>query len=290
MNRTSPPQRTLLIGATGTVGRHVAHQLSTTTTKIRALLRNPQTANLPPQIELTQGDLTNPESLDHPLTNIDSVLLIYTAPPQFIAPVIERIATKAKRIVFLSAPIKTPHPFFQQPNPLRHTTEKIDQAIQTSGLEYTFLRPGIFAANALHWWAPQIRAGNTVRWPYLSVPTAPIDERDIATVAVQSLLDPKHANADYVLTGPESLTQHEQISTIARAINRPLQIEEMSPDEARQEWSATWPTAAINMLLNAWHAAQNQPAYISNTFETLTGHRPRTFATWANDNAQAFQP
>jgi hypothetical protein len=42
------------------------------------------------------------------------------------------------------------------------------------------------ASNALGWWAPQILAGDLVRWPYLLVPTAPIDERDIAAVSVRA--------------------------------------------------------------------------------------------------------
>jgi hypothetical protein len=32
------------------------------------------------------------------------------------------------------------------------------------------------------WWAPLLRAGDEVRWPYGAVETAPIDERDIAAV------------------------------------------------------------------------------------------------------------
>ena len=47
----------------------------------------------------------------------------------------------------------------------------------------------MFAANTLHWWAPQIRAGDVVRWPYGAVETAPIDERDIAAVAVRALTE-----------------------------------------------------------------------------------------------------
>jgi hypothetical protein len=26
------------------------------------------------------------------------------------------------------------------------------------------------------WWAPQIRVGDVVRWPYLAAPTAPVGE------------------------------------------------------------------------------------------------------------------
>lgn len=147
----------------------------------------------------------------------------------------------------------------------------------------------MFAANALRWWAPQIRAGNLVRWPYLATPTAPVDERDIASVAVRALCEDNHAGAEYVLTGPESLTQFEQLSIIGRVIGRPLRIEEMSPDEARREWSPPWSPSIVNMLLGAWDAAINQPAFVSSTFEEITGSRPRTFLAWAMDHARDFQ-
>src|SRR5262249_43430522 len=160
--------RILIVGATGTVGRHVASQLAATGTKVRALVRNPDAARLPVQIEIARGDLGVPETLDQPLEDVDAVFLVWTAPPEFVAPALERIANNAQRIVFLSAPFKTAHPFFQQPNPARSLAEKIEQVIESSRLQWTFLRPGMFAANALRWWAPQIRAGNVVRWPYLA--------------------------------------------------------------------------------------------------------------------------
>jgi uncharacterized protein YbjT (DUF2867 family) len=64
--------------------------------------------------------------------------------------------------------------------------------IKVSRLCWTFLRPGMFAANARPWWAPQIRAGDVVRWPYAAAPTASIHERDIAAVAVRALLEAGH--------------------------------------------------------------------------------------------------
>jgi hypothetical protein len=111
-----------------------------------------------------------------------------------------------------------------------------------------------------------------VRWPYLNAPTAPTDERDIAAVAVRALCEDGHAGADYVLTGPQSLTQAEQVLTIGRAIGRSLRIEEMSPDEARRELLPVLgsPTV-VNMLLNAWAAAVGQPAFVTSTFSELTG-------------------
>src|SRR3954471_2512591 len=185
--------RILVIGGSGNVGRHVVDQLAAAGARFRVMTRNPDAAGLPPQVEVLRGDLTVPETLDRCLQEIDTVFLVWVAPPAAAAEALERIAKHARRIVFLTAPLKTPHPFFQQPNPSKAMAERIERLIETSGLEWTFLRAGIFAGNALHFWGPQIRAGGVVRWPCLDVPTAPVDERDLAAVAVCTLCEDTHA-------------------------------------------------------------------------------------------------
>jgi uncharacterized protein YbjT (DUF2867 family) len=253
------------------------------------MVRNPDAAQLSPQVEIARGDLTIPETLDGCLANIDAVFLVWTAPPTAVAPALERISRHARRIVFLSAPLKTPHPFFQQPNPARNLAMQIEQLIEASGREWTFLRPGMLASNARLWWAPQIRAGNTVRWPHLAVPTAPIDERDIAAVAVRALCEDGHAGAEYVLTGPQSLTQGEQISTIGRAIGRSLRIEEIPPENAVRELLSIMPAPIAQMLLDAWAAAAGQPAFVTSTVQDLTGTPARTFLQWATVHAAVLR-
>jgi uncharacterized protein YbjT (DUF2867 family) len=142
----------LVIGGTGTVGRQVLSRLAAAGAQVRAMARNPGAARLPPQVEVVRGDLTLPRTLDGCLDGIDAVFLVWTAPAAAVAPALERIAKHARRIVFLSAPHKTAHPLFQQTNPLRAMVEQIERLIETSGLRWTFLRPGMFAANALRWW------------------------------------------------------------------------------------------------------------------------------------------
>jgi uncharacterized protein YbjT (DUF2867 family) len=282
--------RILVIGATGNVGREVVGQLAETGARFRAMTRHPDAAGFPPQVEVVRGDLTSPDTLDRCLQEIDTVFMVWVAPPDAAAGALERIANRARRIVFLTAPLKTPHPFFQQPNPARDVAERIERLIETSGMEWTFLRAGMFAGNARHFWAPRIRAGDVVRWPYLNAPTAPTDERDLAAAAVRTLCEDGHAGAEYVLTGPQSLTQAEQVHTIGRAIGRSLRVEEMSPDEARSELLPVLGSpAVVNMLLNAWAAAIGQPAFVTSTFAALTGVPPRTFFDWATDHAAEFR-
>jgi uncharacterized protein YbjT (DUF2867 family) len=281
--------RALVIGATGNIGREVVSQLAAAGAPARALSRRPEAARFPPQVEVVRGDLSDPGTLQDCLDGIDAVFLVWTAPPDTVAAALERIARHARRIVFLSSPHKTPHPFFQQPNKIRGLHAEIERVIESSGLEWTFLRPGMLAANARFWWAPQIRAGDVVRWPYTAAPTAPIDERDIAAVAVRVLCEDGHAGAEYVLTGPQSLSQAEQVDTIGRALGRSLRVEEISPDQARRELLAVMPALIVNMLLDAWAAALGQPALVTATVAERTGIPARTFFDWATDHAAEFR-
>jgi uncharacterized protein YbjT (DUF2867 family) len=283
--------RALVIGATGNVGREVVSQLAVRGAQVRALSRDPQAMRFPPQVEVVCGDLTRPETVDECLEGVDAVFLVWSAPPSTVAAALERIANHAQRIVFLSSPHKTAHPFFQagQPNPMAALHAEIEQLIASSGREWTILRPGMFAANARFWWAAQIRAGDVVRWPYASAPTAPIHEQDIAAVAVRALCEDGHAGAEYLLTGPQSLTQAEQVHTIGTVIGRPLRMEEISPDDARRELLSLMPLFVANMLLNAWAAAIGQPALVTSTVREVTGTPARTFLEWATDQAADFR-
>jgi uncharacterized protein YbjT (DUF2867 family) len=279
----------LVTGATGRVGRLVVKELLAAGVPVRALTRRPSAAELPAAVEVFAGDLGAPESLDPALRSVGAVFLLWTAPPATTGAVVERLAAHTRRVVFLSSPHQTPHPFFQQPNPMAALHAGIERAIAGAGLDSTMIRPGMFASNVTFWWADAIRNGGVVRWPYGAAETAPIDERDIAAVAARALYQDGHAGGDYVLTGPESLSQAEQVSIIAETIGRPIRFEELSPDEFRREAEGRWPPPVVNMLLNAWGAAIGQPAFVTSTVADIVGTPARTFRQWATDHAAAFQ-
>jgi uncharacterized protein YbjT (DUF2867 family) len=107
--------RVLVIGGTGNVGRHVVDQLEAAGARFRVMTRNPDAAGLPSGMEVVRGDLTVPETLDPSLDGIETVFLVWVAPPAAAPGALERIAAHARRIVFLTAPLKTPHPFSSSP-------------------------------------------------------------------------------------------------------------------------------------------------------------------------------
>jgi len=279
----------LVTGATGRIGRAVIGQLRAASVPVRALTRrSAAAAALPADVEVITGDLTEPGSLDAGLRGAGAVFLVWTAPPATAPAVVERLAADARRVVFLSAPHQIPHPFFQQPNPMAALYAEIERLIAATGLESTIIRPGVFASNSLHWWAPAIRAGHAVRWPYGAAETAPVDDRDVAAVAARTLYQDGYAGGDYVLTGPESLSQAEQVRIIGDVLGRRIAFQELSPDEFRRETAGSWPGPVVDMLLAAWGATIGQPAFITTAVSSILGSAPRSFRQWAAGQATAF--
>jgi uncharacterized protein YbjT (DUF2867 family) len=276
----------LVTGATGRVGRAVVGQLVEAGVPVRALTRRPASAALPENVEMVAGDFTEPESLDAALRGAGAVFLVWTAPPGTAPQVVERLAAHARRVVFLSSPHQTPHPFFQQPNPMAVLHAGIERLIADSGLESTIIRPGMFASNVVAWWAATIRAGGVVRWPYGAAETAPVDDRDVAAVAARTLCQDGYAG-DYVLTGPESLSQADQVRVIGEVLGRGVRFEELSPDEFRSETAGSWPRPVVDMLLDAWGATMGRPAFVTSAVTDILGSA-RSFRQWVADHAGAF--
>jgi uncharacterized protein YbjT (DUF2867 family) len=168
-----------------------------------------------------------------------------------------------------------------QPNPVAALHAAAEHAVRESGLAWTILRPRWFAANSL-WWAPAIRAGRPVRGAYPEAVTAPIHEADIADVAVEALTGTGHDGATYLLTGPEILTQAEQIEVLG------AKFERITPEQARDELLRSVPAAIADTLLAQQAGLTARDIRLSGDVEAVTGHPPRTFRQWAGEHRAAF--
>ena len=279
----------LVIGATGNVGRNVVSQLARTGAHVRALTRNPDAARLPDGVNVMRGDLSVPSTLRDCLEGVDTVFLVWrNLSPAIVPALIDELAKRVRRIVFLSS-AAVRDDLETQADAIGKIHYEIEEQIRKSGLEWTLLRPGAFAANTLTWWGPQIRQGDVVRWPYGNAAWAPIHERDIAAVAVRALTEDGHGGAKYFLTGSEPLTQIEQVRTIGEVIKRPLRFEELSPDAARQQMTAFMPPFIADRLLQLWAGMVAAPVPPTETVTEVTGAPARTFREWAVDHARDFQ-
>lgn len=271
----------LVTGATGNVGRHLVAELLTAGAKVRALTRDPATARLPTEAEVARTS-------DMPLDGVASLFLNPAVFWHGLDDLLPRAADHGvRRVVMLSSSAALDD---DPSNDLAVHHLEIERAIEASGLEWTFLRPGEFASNALGW-RKEIRAGEPVREPYAAARFAPIHERDIAAVAAKALLTDALIGARPVLSGPEQLTQPEKAALIGAAIGRPVRFEEIDPAEAREEMLARpyMREGMVDVLLRRRASAVDHPTEVSPEVERITGRPARTFAEWAADHADDFR-
>jgi len=276
----------VVVGGTGTVGRQVVTQLTDRALAVRAVSRGLSHGPVPSGAQEVTADLADPASLEPVLADADSVFLLWpftsAEMTAALAPKVAEIAARhVPRIVYLSA-----QPAAERPESFWALVER---AIEESGAEWTFLRPSGFAANTLMW-ADQIRAGGVVRWPFGGARRTLIDERDIAAVAVRALSEDGHGGARYLLTGPEVLTQAEQVSVIGQAIGRDLSWDELPKEAAVEALAAAWGDRPFaENAVQAWEWFVDHPETVTSTVEDVTGAPAHSFADWAAANAAAFR-
>ena len=277
----------LVTGATGKVGRQVVAQLLDQGMPVRAVARDPESASLPAAVEVARADLADPGSVEPCLTGgIQSVFLVwpFTSPEAAadLAPqVVDALARHVPRIVYLSAQAAG-----ERPDSFWAAVERL---VEASGAQWTILRPTGFAANTLIW-ADQLRSGDVVRWVYGQAARSLIHERDIAAVAVRALTGRGHASQRYVLTGPQAVTQAEQVRAIGAAIGRPLRFEEVSRQAVRQDLVGAFGNPAFaDSALDTWARFVSRPELVTSTVRDVTGRPARSFRAWAADHAEDFR-
>ncbi|MEU0089611.1 NAD(P)H-binding protein [Kribbella sp. NPDC006257] len=272
----------LVTGATGRVGRHVVQGLLEAGTTVRALVRDP--AALPSGIEFVQGDIYDEPTVERAAAGMDAAFLLW---PSFSAagaqPVVAALTEQVPRVVYLSSMGVRD----DLPPAANGVWGEIEDLL--IGSDWTFLRPGGFAANTLNW-ADDVRRGDVVRVSSPEAGRSLIHERDIAAVAVLALLDDKHIGQKYTLTGPETLTQTEQIAILSKALGKPIQIEELTPTQARQQMldQGADPLLAESSV-TYWASLVDNPEPVTTTIPALLHRRALTYSEWAEEHADKFR-
>ena len=279
----------LVTGATGHVGRHVVSQLLEKGAAVRAITRDPDAAGLPAGVDVRRGDLADPATLEEPLDGVESVFLLWAPATTETAPaVVDAVARHARLLVYLSS-LGVRDDGEAQGDPINASHAALEHLVEQSAVDWTFLCPSGFATNTMGW-ASQIRTEGVVHFPYGEAARSLIHERDIAAVAVRALTETGHGAAKHLLTGPQALTQTEQVHTIGEAIGRPVRWEELPRDAAREQLVELFGDAsAADGALDAWAGFVTRPERVTSTVEELTGTPARSLREWAIDHAEDFR-
>ncbi|WP_410574209.1 NAD(P)H-binding protein [Amycolatopsis sp. cmx-4-61] len=290
----------LVTGATGNVGRNVVDLLVRAGADVRATSRDPESLDLPAEVDVRRADLTDPKTFEQAFQGVEKVFL-YTQPSAIDGIMAAAKSAGVEHAVLLSSlAVAGPDPDHW----VARWHRAAEEAIERSGLAWTFVRPGLFAANALSW-AQSVKAGVPVRLHYAHSYVSAIHERDIAEVSTCALLQDGHAGAKYHITGGDSITQAEQVALIGKAIGRDLAFEDVTGDDVRVELRRRFeprlrelirsgviePAAApeiVETRIRYYVAALEGPVEIDGTVEEVLGKPARTFAEWAVDHQADF--
>jgi len=272
----------VVTGATGNVGGNVVRQLLDAGECVRVVTRDPVGARLPDGVEVAGGDLAEPSTLVSAFDGAERMFL-FPVPSTAVSVAELAKARGVRRVVVLSSSAVVN----QADNPISDMHRTVERALEKSGLDWTFVRPGGFATNTLSW-AASVRAEGVVRAPYPDASVNLIHEADIAAVATTALLEDGHVGASYELTGPASMTQAEQVRAIGVAIDREVRFEEQSPEQARVSMLESLPAPIVDILLGYWASMVGTRAPVLPTVEQVTGRPARSYAQWAADHAEDF--
>jgi uncharacterized protein YbjT (DUF2867 family) len=287
----------LVTGATGLSGSAVIREFARQKSPVRALVRSRTKAHAFEtfsSVEIVEGDMLRPETLEAALDGVDRVLMISSARERMLQTqcMFIDVAKKAgvRHIVKFSG--KESGVGFNPEN-FRSTWEHehIEDYLENSGLAWTHLRPSQF----MQFYLPQAPTGvdmseNALFLPMENAKLSPVDIEDIAKVSFALFHSEGHEGKSYDMTGPEALTMTEVTERISQAVGKPIRYVNIPPEGKKRAWLAAGiPPERVDTVMEVLierRKCSESRVYL-DTHEAFGVH-PTTFAEFARRNAAVF--
>jgi uncharacterized protein YbjT (DUF2867 family) len=265
----------LVVGAAGKFAGLVLPALAQRGVKIRGLIHTAsetETVRKNGATEVTVGDLTDRGSLDAAFKDVDSVFYIAPAFLPNEAAVGKGVVDAAKdagvrRFVFSSVI----HPILSA---LRNHAEKgpVEEALLTSGMEYTFLHPTVFFQNLSASWPRIVQSGVFAEPWSADTRFSRVDYRDVAEAAAIALTEDRLLYGTFELCADGWLNRHEVAAMMGEVLGRPVKAERVDPKMAAA--SAGPGAPALEKMFDWYDRCGLQGSAL--TLRAILGREPRT--------------
>ena len=278
----------ILVTTAGKVGSEAARLLAQRGTPVRVLVRNPEklTALVQAGVDVAEGDLDAPATIDAAMQDVTGVVLVSPAVPAQELNVIDSAARAGvAHVVKITSKASADSPIARR----RGQTE-IEAGLIASRLGYTLLRNNAYMQNFLAL-APAIAKTNSFGYSVGTGRVGLIDARDVAAVAAHIAASPAaHIGKTYWPTGPELLSYSDVAEVLSTVLNRPITYCQRTFEEDKQAMiRAGVPEPIAEMNAQAFSlTAEGDAAWITDDVPTILDRPARSFEQFATDHAAAF--
>ena len=283
--------RTLVIGATGTVGSAVVHELVQRGIPVRAVSSRAAAAPAPPGtgVEWVRADIVSGDGMSEAFDGVSRAFVF--APPghanqhELLIPLVAQAKRSGlEKVVLMTA-------FGANANP-EAPLRIAELALEASGLNYNILRPNWFMQNFNQAWLPGILASGKVHLPVGDAKASFIDTHDIGAVAARLLAEPGFDREAIDLTGPAALSVADAVAELSKAAGVTIGYESITPEAMRAALlGAGLPAAYADFLvLIMGFLAAGYNAAVTDGVRRVLGRDPIAFARYAQDHRAAWAP
>ena len=278
----------ILITTAGKVGSDTARLLAQRGEPVRVLVRHPAKAAALAEagVEVAEGDLEIPETVDAAMKGVSAVVLVSPAiPAQELNVVDSAVRARVGHVVKITSKASADSPIAR-----RRGQAEIESGLIASGLGYTLLRNNAYMQNFLMA-AASIAQTSSFGSAARDGRVAMIDTRDVAAVAAEIAAAPApHAGKTYWPTGPEAITFADAAGVLSKVLGRPITFQPLTVEEqtrAMIDIGLPESLAAMNAQAVALFA-EGDSDYVTDDVPSILGRPARTFEQFATDYAAAF--
>lgn len=275
-----------ITGASGTLGGQIIRQLTSEKIPFRGAYfseEKAQAARLK-GIEAVTIDYNRPETLQEGFQDCEKLFLLGPNVPDQTA--LELNAVEAAKAVNISHIVKqSVMGAAGKEFSLAKVHHPVEEAIESSGIAWTFLRPNSFMQNIVTFMKGTIDAEKTIYSSSGMAKISHVDVRDIAAVAVRALLESHHHGQAYTLTGPEALTYDELAGELSKALGRTIRHIDLSPSDLRDGMLAEGISDVIadRMLDLERYFREGHAGCLTDDIKQVTGRKPGRYSDYIRE-------
>jgi uncharacterized protein YbjT (DUF2867 family) len=189
------------------------------------------------------GDLTRAEDVNRALSGVQRIYFALGVSPVYLQATVTTAALaralgELEVFVNISQMTLSQMSATQMTDSPQHRQQWLaEQVLNWSGLPVVHLRPTVFLENPLFAWAAEsIARDSTIRLPFGTGKTSPIEAGDVARVAATILADPaQHIGHVYELTGPRSEDMRAVAEEYSSALGRTIRYVDVPFGEWRDQ-------------------------------------------------------